>query len=135
MNCGFEDCRILDQLIEQYDEDWTVILEQYQLLRKPDGDAIADLAINNFTEMRDKTADPRFLLQKKIEARLHEKFPDRWVPAYSLVTFSPEVRYSEALRRGLEQEAIMQEYMQDPAIEQRWDDDVLHQQIIAHLKK
>jgi kynurenine 3-monooxygenase len=74
-------------------------------------------------------------LQKKIEARLHEKFPDRWVPAYSLVTFSPEVRYSEALRRGLEQEAIMQEYMQDPAIEQRWDDDVLHQQIIAHLKK
>ncbi len=134
MNCGFEDCRILDQLIEQYDEDWSVILEQYQMLRKPDGDAIADLAINNFTEMRDKTADPQFLLQKKIEARLHEKFPDRWVPAYSLVTFSPEVRYSEALRRGLEQEAIMQKYMQDPAIEQRWDDDALHQQIVAHLK-
>lgn len=134
MNCGFEDCRILDQLIEQYDEDWTVILEQYQLLRKPDGDAIADLAINNFTEMRDKTADPKFLLQKKIEARLHEKFPDRWVPAYSLVTFSPEVRYSEALRRGMQQEAIMQDFMQDPAIEHRWDDDSLHHQIVDRLK-
>jgi kynurenine 3-monooxygenase len=67
MNCGFEDCRILDELIEQYEDDWTAILQQYQTLRKPDGDAIADLAVNNFTEMRDRTADPMFLLQKKLK--------------------------------------------------------------------
>jgi kynurenine 3-monooxygenase len=130
MNCGFEDCRVLDELIDQYGEDWTTILQQYQFLRKPDGDAIADLAINNFTEMRDRTADPRFLLQKKIEARLHERYPDKWIPAYSQVTFSPQIRYSEALQRGQQQEAIMLEVMKIDDIEHRWNDDQLHQQII-----
>ena len=83
---------------QQLEEDWERILEEYQFLRKPDADAIADLAVNNFIEMRERTADPRFLLQKKIEARLHEKYPDLWIPAYSQVTFSPHIRYSEALK-------------------------------------
>ena len=64
MNCGFEDCAVLNGLIDKYNNDWTKILEAYQLSRKPDSDAIADLAINNFIEMRDKVADPKFLLQK-----------------------------------------------------------------------
>ena len=55
MNCGFEDCRILDELADSSNEDWQQILQKYQQLRKPDGDAIADLAVNNFIEMRDKT--------------------------------------------------------------------------------
>jgi kynurenine 3-monooxygenase len=130
MNCGFEDCRVLDELIDKYGEDWKKILSEYQSLRKPDADAIADLAVNNFTEMREKTADPKFLLQKKIEARLHEKYPDRWIPAYSQVTFSPQIRYSEALKRGNKQEAIMQEIMKEPGIEQVWDSDALHERII-----
>jgi kynurenine 3-monooxygenase len=130
MNCGFEDCRILDELIEKNADDWHTILQQYQMLRKPDADAIADLAISNFTEMRDKTADPKFLLQKKIEARLHEKFPDKWIPAYSQVTFSPHIRYSEALRRGKQQEAIMQEVMKMPGIGEKWNDDELHNTIV-----
>lgn len=121
MNCGFEDCRILDELINENENDWKTILQKYQTLRKPDADAIADLAINNFTEMREKTADPKFLLQKKIEARLHEKYPDKWIPAYSQVTFSPYIRYSEALRRGLMQEAIMQEVMRMKGIEDKWE--------------
>jgi kynurenine 3-monooxygenase len=135
MNCGFEDCRVLDELIEQYQDDWHKILSEYQRLRKPDGDAIADLAIQNFIEMRDKTADPRFLLQKKIEAILHDKYPNEWIPAYSLVTFSPHVRYSEALNRGRRQEAIMQEFMDLPDIVNQWGDAELHKQIIqrAHL--
>jgi kynurenine 3-monooxygenase len=121
MNCGFEDCRILDELIEQNGDNWHTILQQYQTLRKPDGDAIADLAINNFIEMREKTADPKFLLQKKIEARLHEKYPNKWIPAYAQVTFSPYIRYSEALRQGQKQENIMQEIMGIPDIEQIWE--------------
>ncbi len=133
MNCGFEDCRILDELIEQYEDDWTAILQQYQTLRKPDGDAIADLAVNNFTEMRDRTADPMFLLQKKIEARLHEKFPNKWIPAYSQVTFSPQIRYSEALQRGEMQEAIMQKIMQLPNIEAIWATEEVEQLILAQL--
>jgi kynurenine 3-monooxygenase len=117
MNAGFEDCRILDELIGQYNDDWEMILQQYQASRKPDADAIADLAINNFTEMRERTADPKFLLQKKIEAKLHEKYPDKWIPAYAQVTFSPHIRYSEALERGQKQEAIMQYVMNIPDVE------------------
>jgi kynurenine 3-monooxygenase len=133
MNCGFEDCRILDELIAKHNENWTEILKEYQNLRKPDGDAIADLAINNFTEMRDKTADPKFLLQKKIEARLHEKYPEKWIPAYSQVTFSPHIRYSEALRRGQMQEAIMQEVMAMPGIEEKWESEEVEKMILGRF--
>jgi kynurenine 3-monooxygenase len=135
MNCGFEDCRILDELIDQHGDDWTSILQEYQVLRKQDADAIADMAVNNFVEMRDRTADPKFLLQKKIEGRLHEKYPDKWIPAYSQVTFSPQIRYSEALRKGLRQESIMREIMQTPDIAGIWNDDGLHQRIIEGLGK
>lgn len=133
MNCGFEDCRVLDELIDKNGEDWTTILQEYQTLRKPDGDAIADLAINNFTEMRDRTADPKFLLQKKIEARLHDKYPGQWIPAYSQVTFSPQIRYSEALQRGQLQEAIMQEVMNTPGIEENWQSEELEKMILGKL--
>ncbi len=92
MNCGFEDCVVLDGLIEKHKENWPEILKEYQALRKPDGDAIADLAIANFTEMRDKTADPKFLLQKKIEARFSQKYPKKWIPIYSRVRNIPHIR-------------------------------------------
>jgi kynurenine 3-monooxygenase len=133
MNCGFEDCSVLNSLMEKH-EDWSAILSEYQQLRKPDGDAIAELALNNFIEMRDKVADPKFLLQKKIESKLHEKFPDKWIPAYSQVTFSPQIRYVTALERGQKQETIMKEVMQIENIDQLWDHDELHQDIISRLK-
>ena len=133
MNCGFEDCRILDELIQQHGDDWKTTLQQYQVLRKPDADAIADLAVNNFTEMRERTADPVFLLQKKIEAKLHEKYPDKWIPAYSQVTFSPRIRYSEALRKGEQQEAIMREVMKMPGIGEKWDSDEIEKMILDRI--
>ena len=135
MNCGFEDCRILDELIDKYDEDWKMILNEYQISRKPDGDAIADMAINNFSEMRERTADPKFLLQKQIEAKLHEKYPDKWIPAYSQVTFSPHIRYSEALKRGQQQEMIMQEMMEIHDIEQKWDSGDVEKIILEKLER
>jgi kynurenine 3-monooxygenase len=133
MNCGFEDCSVLNSLMEKHGEDWSTILSEYQQLRKPDGDAIAELALNNFIEMRDKIADPKFLLQKKIEAKLHEKYPGKWIPAYSQVTFSPQIRYSEALERGNKQEAIMKEVMQQENISEQWIDDNLHKKIIEQI--
>ncbi len=135
MNCGFEDCRILDELIEKNGDDWKTILQQYQTLRKPDADAIADLAVNNFTEMRDRTADPKFLLQKKIEAKLHDKYPDQWIPAYSQVTFSPHIRYSEALQRGQKQEAIMQEVMKMEGVEEKWESEEVEKIILEKLER
>jgi kynurenine 3-monooxygenase len=121
MNCGFEDCSVLNGLINKHDHNWKNIFEAYQTVRKPDGDAIATLALNNFVEMRDKVADPKFLLQKKIEARFSSKYPHLWTPAYSLVTFSPNVRYSDALRRGNEQQLIMDEVMRIDNIAEKWD--------------
>ena len=133
MNCGFEDCRILDELIEKNGDDWTAILQQYQTLRKPDADAIADLAVNNFIEMRERTAEPKFLLQKKIEARLHEKYPDKWIPAYTQVTFSPQIRYSEALKNSMRQEAIMQQVMILSDIEKKWNSEEIEKIILEKL--
>jgi len=133
MNCGFEDCSVLNGLMEKYNDDWFAVLREFQVLRKPDADAIAELALNNFIEMRDKVADPLFLLQKKIEARLHGKYPDKWIPAYSQVTFSPQIRYSEAHRNSMRQEAIMQRVMQTRNITEIWNDETLHQKIILQM--
>lgn len=132
MNAGFEDCSVLNELMGKHDDDWKTILQEFQTLRKPDADAIADLAVNNFTEMRAKTADPKFLLQKKIEAKIHEAYPEKWIPAYSQVTFSPHIRYSEALRNSQKQEAIMQEIMKEENIEKVWDSRNLMDKIILN---
>lgn len=123
MNCGFEDCAVLNSLIDKHEENWEEILQAFQRERKPDADAICDLAINNFTEMRDKVADPEFLLQKKIEAWFSGLHPDKWIPAYSQVTFRPEIRYSEALRNGKKQDAIMKEVLERIGNTTAWQND------------
>ncbi len=133
MNCGFEDCAVLNSLIEKHQDDWLEILPEYQSLRKPDGDAIADLALNNFIEMRDKVADPKFLLQKKIEASFSKKYPDKWIPLYSQVTFSPHIRYSDALVNGQKQEAIMQQIMALTDIENKWQEEAIEKLILENI--
>ena len=70
--------------------------------------------------MRDKVADPKFVLQKKIEKKLHEKYPDKWMPLYSMVTFS-DLRYSEALAQGKKQQAIMDKVLSSENISEKWD--------------
>ena len=74
-----------------------------------------------------------FLLQKKIEARLHEKYPDRWIPAYTQVTFSPNIRYSDALRNARRQESIMQEVMMRPDIDEIWPGEEIEKLILSKL--
>ena len=133
MNCGFEDCRILDELIGRHEHDWKTILHEFQISRKPDADAIADLAVNNFTEMKERTADPRFLLQKKIEAWLHEKHPDKWIPAYSQVTFNPHIHFADAFRNAMKQEAIMRQVMTIQNIEEKWRSEEVEKMILSKL--
>jgi kynurenine 3-monooxygenase len=135
MNCGFEDCVVLDELITKHKENWHKIFQDYQTLRKPDGDAVADLALNNFIEMRDKTADPKFLLQKKIEAWFSEKHPDKWIPLYSMVTYTPSIRYSEAMDRGTKQDQIMHEVMAAiPGIEKNWQTEEVENAILEKIR-
>ncbi|MGI9201508.1 MAG: FAD-dependent oxidoreductase [Woeseiaceae bacterium] len=122
MNCGFEDCAELDALISQYDHDWDAIFPAYENARKPNGDAIAELSKRNFVEMSDLSGDSLFQLRKKIEAKFSQLHPEIWTPLYSMVTFSPNVPYSEALRIGDEQNAIMDKIMAMPEIETTWDE-------------
>jgi len=122
MNCGFEDCAELDALISEHDHDWDKIFPAYENARKPNGDAIAELSKRNFIEMSDLSGDKRFQLRKKIEAKFSQQFPDLWTPLYSMVTFSPEVPYSEALRVGDEQNTVMEKIMALPNIENDWDE-------------
>lgn len=134
MNAGFEDCTVLFELMDKHGEDWKTILSEYQSLRKPDGDAIATLAIDNFYVMRDYVGDEDFLLRKKIEKRFYEKYPKLWMPLYSQVTFS-HIRYSEAIQAGKEQDAIMDEVMKRENIHQIWGSDEIENQILSLLKK
>lgn len=122
MNAGFEDCRILDELLDEFNDNWDRALAHYQRVRKPAGDAVAQLALDNFIEMRDKVADPVFLLRKKIEVLLLEHFPELYTPLYTLVTFTPEVPYDQAYRRGQANERIISAIMELPEISNRWND-------------
>jgi kynurenine 3-monooxygenase len=120
MNAGFEDCRVLNELLTAHHENWPVALDHFQRLRKPDADAVAQLAFDNFIEMRDLVGDEDFLFRKKIEAKLHELFPDRWIPLYSMVTFRDDIRYSEAYAVGQKQKQIMDEVMKKPGLKTNW---------------
>ncbi|AWW31043.1 kynurenine 3-monooxygenase [Echinicola strongylocentroti] len=120
MNCGFEDCFILDGLIEKYGTtSWELVFEKFQKVRKSDTDAISEMARNNFTEMRDSVANPRFIIRKKIEARLHELYPTEWIPLYTMVTFS-DMKYEDAYAQGRLQDEVMDKVMEDPMILQNW---------------
>jgi kynurenine 3-monooxygenase len=111
INCGFEDCTVLLQLLDQHGADWNRVFNEFEHARKQNTDAIADLAIENFIEMRDRVADPSFLFRKKAELVLQEKYPERFVPKYSMVTFL-RVPYATALKRGQVQDRILTELCQ-----------------------
>ncbi len=121
MNAGFEDCLVLCEILDKNKDNWELSLQEYQESRIPDANAIAELALNNFIEMRDLVGDEKFLLRKKIEAKIYALYPEKWIPLYSMVTFSPKLRYSEALSIGKKQDKIMQEVMQQPDIQTQWE--------------
>jgi kynurenine 3-monooxygenase len=133
MNAGFEDISILYEMIEKYGDDWETIFSEYQNSRKPNADAIAELSYRNFMEMSSKTADDKFLLQKKIEKWFSEKHPDKWIPLYSRVTFSNRP-YTEALAIGDLQNAIMEEVLKIDNIQRIWDSELVENKILELLK-
>jgi kynurenine 3-monooxygenase len=134
MNAGFEDITILNQMMAKYGDDWHTIFKEYEKSRKPNTDAIAELSYRNFLEMSTKTADDKFHLQKKLEKRFSEKYPDKWLPLYSRVTFTYRP-YSEALAMGDMQKAIMDEVMKTPGIESIWESPEIEDKILELLQK
>ena len=111
MNAGFEDCSVLMSCMDQHGEDWDAILTQYQKMRKPNGDAVLQLALYNFIEMRDKVADLEFLERKKIEKDLGLRYPTQFNSIYEMVSFS-HIPYSTAWQCIEKQDALLQKIMQ-----------------------
>jgi kynurenine 3-monooxygenase len=108
LNCGFEDCTSLVELIDKHGANWPLVFGEFEGERKVNTDAIADMAIENFTEMRDRVADIRFLVRKKVELALEARYPQIFVPKYAMVTFH-RIPYSVALARGAIQDRMLAE--------------------------
>lgn len=108
MNASFEDVVVLDSVMEAMEgSDWTSVFEAFQKERKKDADAIADLAIDNYYEMRDFVAHDDFIEKRKLEMVLEKKFPNDYASKYSLVTFNEHVGYHQAMTRGRAQDAFL----------------------------
>ena len=112
--------------MEEHREDWSSILRTFNNTRIKDGNAIADLALRNFIEMRDWVADPKFILRKKIASYLHEKYPEKFLPVYSMVSFS-HIPYSQALAEVYAQDALFERILEIKDVEEKWDGPELEQ--------
>lgn len=106
MNASFEDCALLNDLLTRHHEDFERAYEAFSRTRKPDADAIADLALYNYVEMRALVTSPWFLARKKLDKALHRAFPDQWIPLYTMVTFTT-MPYAQARARAERQDALV----------------------------
>ncbi len=106
MNASFEDCEVLMDCIDVGNENWQTIFAAFNEKRKPDTDAIAKMALENYVEMRDMVAQPEYLARKKLANQLYGKFPNQFIPRYNMVSFS-SIPYAEVYRRGMVQNEII----------------------------
>jgi kynurenine 3-monooxygenase len=109
MNAAFEDCAVLDELIGRHGGDWPAIFAAFEAERAPNAQAIAEMALENYREMRDEVRDPKFELRAALSFELERRFPGRFIPRYSMVMFHAEIPYAEAQRRGALQAKILAE--------------------------
>jgi kynurenine 3-monooxygenase len=116
MNASFEDVFVLDEVLNQDLGDWESVFKVYQKTRKKDTDAIADLAIDNFHEMKNHVANPLFKEKRKIEMDLEKAFPTEYFSKYSLVTFNEHIGYNEAMNRGRAQDKALLNMLADNTI-------------------
>jgi kynurenine 3-monooxygenase len=108
MNAAFEDCSAFDRCFENPDRQWNEVFAEFEKVRRTNTDAIADMALENYVEMRSTVREPKFQLKKDLSFRLEERHPDRFIPRYSMVMFHT-IPYAEARRRGAIQEEILDE--------------------------
>lgn len=106
MNCGFEDCGVLNGLLNKFDDDWAQIMPAFTEARRANANAIADMALENYIEMRDSVRDPKYQLKKAIAFKLEQAFPQQFIPRYSMVMFH-HIPYAQAQSRGLIQNSIL----------------------------
>ena len=111
MNAAFEDCTVLDELLEKHlangRVEWAALFAEFEAARAPNTRAIAEMAIENYREMRDEVRDAKFRLRADVSFELERRFPGKFVPRYAMVMFHPEIPYAEAQRRGAIQGRIL----------------------------
>ncbi|MGB1183727.1 MAG: FAD-dependent oxidoreductase [Schleiferiaceae bacterium] len=133
MNGSLEDVRVFLELLDEHgDSDMKLVLNRYTELREPAGNALVDLSLRNFIEMRDLVADPAFQLRKKIERNVQKNHPDQWTPLYSLVKFT-NIPYHEAMAQGERHDEIMADILALENIEARWDSKEVEEMILERL--
>jgi kynurenine 3-monooxygenase len=110
MNASFQDCSVLNNLIGKYSGDWDKIFENFSTFHVKNGHAIAEMAIENYIEMRDSVNDPNYKKRRQLEFDLEQKFPDRFIPRYSMVSFH-QIPYSEVYNRGEIQLELMNKFL------------------------
>jgi kynurenine 3-monooxygenase len=130
-NSGFEDCSVLADCLAA-ETGWPAVLAAYERQRKPNADAIAELALEHFAELRDKVGDPEFLLRKQIERRLAEIHPEKFIPLYALISFTT-LPYVMARARGREHDRLISWAMAQPRIRERLADDDELRQLLGAL--
>jgi kynurenine 3-monooxygenase len=108
MNAAFEDCLVLDDLLAEA-SDWQSVFARFEAARRPNTEAIARMALENYGEMRAAVRDAQFLRRRALALELERRFPERFIPRYSMVMFHPEIGYAEALRRGAVQAQLLEE--------------------------
>ena len=137
MNCALEDCLALDGCLERHGADWGKVFAEFESLRRPDAEAIAAMALENYVEMRDAVRDPKFQLQKQLGFLLEERHPGVFVPRYSMVMFH-HLPYSRARQRGSLQQRILDELTAKAATLDAVDlvrADALVQAELGHLER
>ncbi|MGC1457592.1 MAG: NAD(P)/FAD-dependent oxidoreductase [Steroidobacteraceae bacterium] len=110
MNAAFEDCSVLDAMLQSgaTGDDWPALFARFDNARRPDAEAIARMALENYSEMRSAVLDERYLRHKAWALQLERLHPERFIPRYAMVMFHPEIPYSQALRRGAVQQQILE---------------------------
>jgi kynurenine 3-monooxygenase len=113
MNCCFEDCVEFDACVGRHSS-WDDVFAEFEALRKSNTDAIAVMALDNYLEMRERVADPQFQLQQTLSLELERRFPQHFIPRYSMVMFHHEIPYRTALERGAIQAQLLSELTAGP---------------------
>lgn len=133
MNAGFEDCSIMFELMNQHGNNWEKVFSDYQKMRKPNGDAVQDLSLQNYIVMRDKVADADFQLLQKVERKINALYPDSYFPLYSMVSFTG-IEYKVALEKGNAQEEMVKEFIKTYSINTDTNDADVEQKIHQFIK-
>lgn len=109
MNLAFEDCVVLDQVLENPKADWNTVFEVFEAEQLRNANAIADMALDNYVEMRDRVRDPKYVLRKSLAFELEKRLPRRFIPRYSMVMFHHEIPYALAQERGAVQQQLLEQ--------------------------